>query len=327
MANAVASNTQKVPDGKFMRLALGEIICDRNIRTEDPAILDDDGMDLVASIEANGVLEPVLVVMGKDRKYHLRAGFRRCAAVKMIAEKSKRPWEKERIPAMAFTVSEAQAREIALVENIQRKPMNPIERAVAIAELIEKMGCEAGQLARRLGMKAGSLSQHLALLKLPAAIQKEVKSGGLAFTSARTLSRLKDPTLIIKAFETVEAKGLDGSRTQQLVEEMLRRGQERRSETEEARGQTSQKASAAVKKEPASRQDNKGATAPEADLSLADLMKGARLRLRSEATVRSLLVEWAGKIDAARSPERRREYEFVLQGLSLAAGLDLSRGG
>ena len=61
MANAVASNTQKVPDGKFMRLALGEIICDRNIRTEDPAILDDDGMDLVASIEANGVLEPVLV--------------------------------------------------------------------------------------------------------------------------------------------------------------------------------------------------------------------------------------------------------------------------
>jgi ParB/RepB/Spo0J family partition protein len=323
MANAASSNTLTVPEGKYMKLALGAIVCDRNIRTDDPAILNDDGMDLVASIEANGVLEPVLVVKGEDRKYHLRAGFRRCAAVRTIAEKNKRPWAKELVPAIAFTVSEVQSQEIALVENLQRKEMNAFDRAVAIAEIMNRTGCEAAQMAKRLGMTPGSISQHLSLLKMPAAIQKEVKSGNLTFTVARTLARIKDANLVIKAFEAVEAKGLDAVRTKHLVEEMLRREQEPRRETEEVRGKPAQKTGTPERRPPASGQNGKAVTAEETAVPLAERMRGAKLRMRSESTVRNLLVEWASKADAARSPERRREYELVLRGLALAAGIDL----
>lgn len=314
MANIATPKEKTVSVGRFTELTLGEIVCDQNIRSEEPSFESDEGADLVASIKEYGVLEPVIVIVGQDGKYHLRAGYRRHAALRKVAEIAGRPWASEKIPAMAYTVDEMRAKEMALVENLQRKAMNPLDRAIAFSQLIEETGCEQREIARRLGVTSASISQHRALLRFPEAVKNKIKTGRLNFTLARALTRLKSPELIASLSEEVEVKRLGVQQTEQRVVEILER---KTSRLGAAQNSAQPKR---PRRTPGKAERVEAAVGPA--IMRTTQMKEATLKVMSEPSVRSLLVTWARRVDGARSRERKREYELVLYGLGLAAGLD-----
>jgi len=198
-----AQGKQETPaQGTFKVLALAEIDATKNIRSAEASLQTKDGRDLVASVRKHGVIQPVIVVKGKDGKLILRAGYRRYAAVKKLAGEQKRTWENAKLPAMVYEVSEADAIEKALLENVHREDMNAFDKAKVIDQLI-KLGTDQTRLAENLGMSQGYISQLLALLQMPASVQKAVKAERLPFTAARELSRLKDGALLAQAVDRI----------------------------------------------------------------------------------------------------------------------------
>jgi ParB family transcriptional regulator, chromosome partitioning protein len=306
---------EKVPTGTFQELAISEIIAEGNIRT-DLSLTDRDGANLLESIRNHGVIQPVTVIKGADGKYRLRAGFRRYTALEQLKGRS------AMIPSMVFTVDEARAREMALIENTQRTGLNPIDEANAIKEYLEHTGADQQTAAQRLGFTAGSISQKLSLLTLPPGVQKDVKAQKLDFTSARHLTRLKEPKLVAEAVERIQEKKLNAAATDELVKDILRREKER----EEAKAAAEkEKAKAEGKAAPAKKSTKGKAEDEEKVVTLVDQIKelSQKMKPKSETALRKLLIDYAEKVQNARKDETRKEYELVLHGISLAAGIEL----
>lgn len=176
----------------------------------DPAnprkVFDEDGLaELAASIAADGLLEPLVVREIEPGDFMLIAGERRWRAIgQAIAGGA---WPAERlVPAMIRQVSEQDARRLALIENLQRRDLNPIEEARAIEALAELTGASAAQLGRDLGFSERWAQQRLALLKLPKAMQGRVDRGELKVEDARQAAALLPKLPPIKAAELERGK-------------------------------------------------------------------------------------------------------------------------
>ena len=152
---------------------------------------DEEGLnELAASIKENGVIQPITVrksAVGKG--YELVAGERRLRASKLAGKKT--------IPAMIVDFNDAQMMEIALLENIQRKDLTPIEEASAYEQLIKKLGYTQDELATRLGKSRANITNLLRLLKLPSEIKEMVNKGELSYGQARTLLGMEDEAAMI----------------------------------------------------------------------------------------------------------------------------------
>ncbi len=145
---------------------------------------DDESLgELMDSIAANGIIQPVIVRRDADN-YELVAGERRWRAAQRL--------KMEYIPAILRDVDDAQALEIALIENIQRQDLNPIEKATAYKELIERFALTQDQAATKLGMKRSSVANMLRLLELPQDIQGMVSRGTISMGHARAILGLSD---------------------------------------------------------------------------------------------------------------------------------------
>ncbi len=143
--------------------------------------------ELAESIQANGVVQPILVRALPDGRYQLIAGERRLMASKRAG--------KATIPAILRQVSDEQALEITIVENLQRADLNPIEQARAYERLGREFGMTQEQMAHRTGKDRGTVGNFLRLLKLPVSVQDKIGSGVLSFSHARvllTLDHLED---------------------------------------------------------------------------------------------------------------------------------------
>ena len=134
--------------------------------------------DLAKSIRANGVVQPVLV-RRKGGRFELIAGERRWRAAKLVGLSS--------IPAVVRSVSDEKVLEIALIENIQREDLNPIEEARAYRKLIETLGLTQETVAERVGRDRSYVTNYLRLLKLPDDIQDLLQVGRISTGHARTL--------------------------------------------------------------------------------------------------------------------------------------------
>ncbi len=134
---------------------------------------------LTASVREVGVLQPVLVRLTGDERYELIAGERRWRAAKRAGLQS--------IPAIIRTVSDLGRVEHALIENLHRQDLNPLEEAAAYQQLIEDFGLTHEQLSARVGKSRAAISNTLRLFQLPPAVQKLITDGQLSAGHARAL--------------------------------------------------------------------------------------------------------------------------------------------
>ncbi|WP_457573599.1 ParB/RepB/Spo0J family partition protein [Desulfolithobacter sp.] len=141
--------------------------------------------ELAESIRERGVIQPLLVSPGKGNRYILIAGERRLRAARMAGE--------DEVPVVVMdSGTDNESLELALIENIQRHDLNPIEEATAYARLIEEFDLTQDEVARKVGRKRSTITNVLRLLKLPESIQLDVAQGVLSEGHARVLLRIKD---------------------------------------------------------------------------------------------------------------------------------------
>ncbi len=167
--------------------------------------------ELANSIRANGVVQPVVVRPAADGRYLLILGERRCRASKLAG--------KTTIPAIVRRVSDQQAAEMTVVENLQRQDLNCIEQAAAFSKLSRDFGLTQEQIGQRVGVSRESVSNYMRLLKLPAPVLQHLQEGRLGFSEARVLLQLLDFSLVAQIADQAVRKNLSVKQLEVLVDQ------------------------------------------------------------------------------------------------------------
>jgi ParB family chromosome partitioning protein len=178
--------------------------------------------ELAASITANGVVQPILVRPSADGRFQLIAGERRWRASQLAG--------KATIPAILRQVSDEQAMEITIVENLQRADLNPMEQARAFERLSREFHMTQEQMAKRTGKDRASVANFLRLLKLPSGVQARVEAGVLSFGHARALLAFEHAEEIEKAAQRVVSLSLSVRQTESYVQGLLHPGRAEKKE-------------------------------------------------------------------------------------------------
>jgi ParB family chromosome partitioning protein len=206
-----------IPDAPEPRISPLEVDIDRlepndfqPRRFVDDARLD----DLAKSIRSNGIIQPIVVRKVGDR-FQIIAGERRWRAARQAGLL--------RVPVVVRNVEPGQERsllEMALIENIQREDLNPIEEALAYRRLADDFQLTQEEIAVAVGKDRASVANHLRLLKLPEEIRDDVASGRLSMGHARALLALADAAAQLRTAHDVIARGLSVRATEALVKKM-----------------------------------------------------------------------------------------------------------
>src|SRR2546426_2594826 len=167
---------------------------------------------LVDSIRENGIVQPV-IVRQEANGFRLIAGERRWRAAQIAGL--------ERIPAIVRRVADDRVVELALIENIQRKELNPIEEARAYEVLLDEMKLSHAEVAKRVGMDRSSISNSLRLLKLPESIQDFLREGGISVGHAKAIMAILDAETQIKVAKEVASNLLSVRETEQRIAGIL----------------------------------------------------------------------------------------------------------
>ncbi len=176
--------------------------------------MNEEGLaELAASITANGVVQPILVRPQATGRFQLIAGERRWRASQLAGKKT--------IPAILRQVSDEQAMEITIVENLQRADLNPMEQARAFERLSREFHMTQEQMAQRTGKDRATVSNFLRLLKLPSGVQARVEGGDISFGHARALLAFEHAEEIEKAAQRVMALSLSVRQTESYVQGLL----------------------------------------------------------------------------------------------------------
>jgi ParB family transcriptional regulator, chromosome partitioning protein len=188
---------------------------------------DDDAIgDLAESIRELGILQPLLVRDLGHGRYELVAGERRLRASRLAGL--------ERVPVMTVETDDRGSLERALVENLHREDLNPIEEAEGYRQLLEEAGLTQEELGRRLGRSRVTITNALRLLSLPPSIQKLVVEGRLSAAHGRALLGLQGNPFQLRLAQRVGAEGISVRETEELV----RRYQAMTPSTSSSRSQT-----------------------------------------------------------------------------------------
>ena len=164
--------------------------------------------ELAQSIKEKGVIQPLLVRRRGDN-YELIAGERRFRATNLLGLKE--------IPVIVRDVSDQDSLELALIENIQREGLNPIEEAHAYQHLIEKFKVTQEKISEVLGKARVTITNTLRLLKLPHEIQVEMKKGRISFAHGRALLEIEDTNHQRKLVQDIISKGLSVRELESLI--------------------------------------------------------------------------------------------------------------
>ena len=175
---------------------------------------ESDMSGLADSINENGILQPILV-RKKGSGFELIAGERRLRAAKKVGLKS--------VPVVIREASGEGLLALALVENIQRKDLNPIEAAKAYKQLIEEFGLTQEGISKRVGKDRSTITNTIRLLSLPGSVQREIVSGRLSYGHAKVLLSIKLPGLVERAAQQVIQEGLSVRETENRVKKEQRK--------------------------------------------------------------------------------------------------------
>ncbi|MGG0239606.1 ParB/RepB/Spo0J family partition protein [Bacillus rhizoplanae] len=167
--------------------------------------------ELALSIKEHGILQP-LIVRKSIKGYEIVAGERRFRAAKEA--------NFETVPVVVRDLNEQQMMELALLENLQREDLTPIEEALAYQMLMEQLKVTQEQLAKRLGKSRPHIANHIRLLSLPSFVQEMISNGTISMGHGRTLLALKDKTQINSLLQRIEKEGLNVRQLEQIIQQM-----------------------------------------------------------------------------------------------------------
>jgi ParB family chromosome partitioning protein len=165
--------------------------------------------ELIASIKEIGILQPPVVRKVSEGRYELIMGERRFRAAKAAGLTT--------IPVIIRQTPDNELLREALIENIHRSQLNPLEEAAAYAGLLDDFGCTHDELATKLGRSRPLISNMLRLLNLPASVQRKVAAGVISAGHARALLGLSDEKEIEKLAHRIVAEGLSVRATEEIV--------------------------------------------------------------------------------------------------------------
>ena len=170
--------------------------------------------ELASSIQESGVFQPIILRQPdpKLKRYELIAGERRFRASKLAKQTT--------IPAIIRTMSDEKMMEVAVLENLQREDLTPLEEAQAYQTLMDKLSLTQAQVAERLGKSRPYIANYLRLLGLPNEIKELVSAGKLSIGQARTLLGLKDRKQLVKLAKQAVEKNLTVRQLEELVSQM-----------------------------------------------------------------------------------------------------------
>jgi ParB family chromosome partitioning protein len=170
--------------------------------------------ELADSIRASGVVQPVVLRPAADGRYQLVAGERRWLASKRAGRTT--------IPAVVRQISNEQAMEITIIENLQREDLNPVEQARAFERLSREFRLTQEQIATRTGKDRTSIANFVRLLKLPESVQNSMEEGLLSFGHGKVLLSLAGfPEHLERAAREITEKQLSVRQTEELVSRLL----------------------------------------------------------------------------------------------------------
>ncbi len=172
---------------------------------------DDDLLQLSESIRNHGILQP-LIVRVNSGQYELIAGERRFRAAQVVGLTE--------VPVSVVDFNDQQVLEVALVENIQRTDLNPIEKAQGFKDYLDRFGISQEALANRLGIDRTSVTNLVNLLNLPVEVQTSIRKGEISLGHAKILKGLADPVQQIQLAKEVTLKGLSVKALETLVKQI-----------------------------------------------------------------------------------------------------------
>jgi ParB family chromosome partitioning protein len=198
---------EPVPGAAFRELPVGAIVPNAK---QPRTVFDEDSLEeLKASINEVGILQPVVVRLAGSGRYELVMGERRWRAMQALGV--------EAIPAIVRdTPDDAMLRD-ALLENIHRSDLNPLEEAAAYQQLLAEFGVTQEELAQRIGRSRPQISNTIRLLNLPPAVQRRVAAGVLSAGHARALLALETVEQQEDLAQRIVAEGLSVRATEELV--------------------------------------------------------------------------------------------------------------
>ncbi|MCO1337707.1 chromosome partitioning protein ParB [Kocuria polaris] len=199
-----------VPGATFAELSVEAIHPNRK---QPRQIFDEEDMEeLVHSIKEIGLLQPIVVrpsTESGDADYELVMGERRWRATQQAGL--------ETIPAIVRMTTDEDLLRDALLENLHRSQLNPLEEAAAYQQLLGEFGCTQEELSERIGRSRPQISNTIRLMKLPALVQRRVAAGVISQGHARALLALADPAEIERLAQRIVSEGLSVRATEELV--------------------------------------------------------------------------------------------------------------
>ncbi len=200
------NSIEEISPSGTVRLKINEIEPNRGQPRKD---FDEQALsELADSIAQHGIIQPLLVRPVPDG-YQLVAGERRWRAARLAGLTE--------VPVVVRELSDSETMEIALIENLQREDLNPIEEAEAIRELIESFGMTQEDCAKRVGRSRPAITNALRLLNLPASLSELVRNGKLSSGHARALLPLESEEKMFETAKEIMAKDLSVRETEKLV--------------------------------------------------------------------------------------------------------------
>ncbi|MEH1099405.1 ParB/RepB/Spo0J family partition protein [Micromonospora sp. CPCC 205561] len=196
-----------VPGARFAEIPVDSIVPNPK---QPRQVFDEDALEeLKISIQEVGFLQPIVVRQLDDEKYELVMGERRWRAAQAVG--------REHIPAIVRDTRDDAMLRDALLENIHRANLNPLEEAAAYQQLLDEFGATHEELARRIGRSRPQISNTIRLLNLPPQVQKRVAAGVLSAGHARALLSLDEPEAQDQLALRIVAEGLSVRATEEIV--------------------------------------------------------------------------------------------------------------
>jgi len=215
--NSAATDIEKVPEttaeqvvGNVIDMPLGNIHPNPN---QPRTHFDEERIqELAQSIQELGIIQPITVRKTAANTFEIVSGERRFRAAKAIGLKT--------LPAYVRLANDQESLEMALVENIQRQDLDPIEIALSYQRLIEEIQLTQNQLSDRVGKKRSTVTNYLRLLKLNPIIQTGMRDGFVSMGHGRALVNVEDPEAQLKIYKKIIAQGLSVRATEAEVKKL-----------------------------------------------------------------------------------------------------------
>jgi ParB family chromosome partitioning protein len=220
--SALISETSTANNEEFREIEI-DLIEPNNLQPRTK--FDEQQLDeLASSIKENGIVQPILVRKINGARYQIVAGERRCRAAQRAGL--------TRIPAIIRDIADDKMLELALIENIQRQELNPIEEAHAYKRLIDTLGLTQETVAQRVGRDRTFVTNYLRLLRLPEDIQHLVEENKLSMGHARTLLSIDDPDRQRNLAKNIIERGLSVRETERMIKKVINSPKSIETETE-----------------------------------------------------------------------------------------------